>query len=75
LQKYYNNVPADANPDQLAVSLETAHPAKFPEEIRALLGIEPELPVSMEGLDKLEESFDSLENNYAEFKGYLTGRF
>ena len=75
LQKYYTNFPAEANRDQLAISLETAHPAKFPEKIRALLGIEPELPVSMEGLDDLEESFDSLENSYAQFKHYLTGRY
>ncbi|MDI9570153.1 MAG: threonine synthase [Pseudomonadota bacterium] len=35
----------------LCVSLETAHPAKFPAEIRELLGIDPELPPSMQGLD------------------------
>ena len=35
----------------LCVSLETAHPAKFPAEITELLGIEPELPPSMRELD------------------------
>jgi len=35
----------------LCVSLETAHPAKFPEEVRAILGIDPELPPSMQDLD------------------------
>jgi len=35
----------------LCVSLETAHPAKFPEEIESLLGISPELPASMRGID------------------------
>ncbi len=33
----------------LCVSLETAHPAKFPDEIRELLAIEPDLPQSHEG--------------------------
>ena len=68
LQQYFASSPADAHRDQLAISLETAHPAKFPEEIRNLLGIDPILPASMEGLDKLEESFDRLENDYAQFK-------
>jgi len=35
----------------LCVSLETAHPAKFPEEIESLLGIIPELPASMRDID------------------------
>ena len=43
--------PADA----LAVSVETAHPAKFPEEIQALLGIDPELPPSLAGLEAKPE--------------------
>jgi threonine synthase len=72
LHDYFSASPADVNPDQLAVSLETAHPAKFPDEIRHLLGIDPVLPPSLEGLDKLEETFDKLENNYSQFKKYLT---
>jgi threonine synthase len=75
LQQYFADSSANLNRDQLAISLETAHPAKFPEEINHLLGIEPILPVSMEGLDKLEESFDRLENNYEQFKNYLAGRY
>ncbi|MBW2458049.1 MAG: threonine synthase, partial [Deltaproteobacteria bacterium] len=35
-----DQVPADT----LAISLETAHPAKFPDEIKALTGIDPEPP-------------------------------
>jgi len=38
--------------DDPCVCLETAHPAKFPEEIIALLGITPEVPQSMKDLDK-----------------------
>ena len=37
----YRSATAD---NHLAVSLETAHPAKFPEEIEKLLGFTPELP-------------------------------
>jgi threonine synthase len=75
LQQFYADCPAAYNPGQLSVSLETAHPAKFPGEIRNLLGVEPELPPSMAGLDKLEESFDKLTNNYNDFKQYLLSRY
>ena len=66
---------SDANPDQLSVSLETAHPAKFPEEIRAILGIDPELPESLRYLDEKEEKYDSLKNDYQIFKNYLKDHY
>ncbi len=53
------------------VSFETADPAKFPEKITKLLGIEPPLPVSLSGLDNKKESFEILDNDYEEFKKYL----
>ena len=53
-----------------AVSLETAHPAKFPEEIRALIGIDPELPDSLRGLDALPEHQRELPADYAAFKAF-----
>ena len=55
----------------LIVSLETAHPAKFPEIIREEIGIDPKLPKSMEGLEKKKEKFSELGNNYKEFKEFL----
>ena len=75
LLEYFKQYPSDGLEDQLAISLETAHPAKFPEEIRTLLGIEPELPASMDGLDHSEESFDRLDNNYEQFRDYLKTRY
>ncbi|HJX71576.1 MAG TPA: threonine synthase [Bacteroidales bacterium] len=66
---------ADARSDQLSVSLETAHPAKFPEEIRGILGIEPELPESLRYLDEKEERYDSIENDYQIFKNYLKDNY
>ncbi len=75
LQKYFNDFPTDSVAGIPAISLETAHPAKFPEEIRNLLHIEPGLPDSMAGLDKLEETFDRLDNNYRHFKEYLKSRY
>ncbi|MBF0104107.1 MAG: threonine synthase [Deltaproteobacteria bacterium] len=70
LQQYINDS-GQNTPDQLMVSLETAHPAKFPEEIREILSIEPNLPQSLEGIEAKEESFMQLENNYEVFKRHL----
>jgi threonine synthase len=57
------------------VVLETAHPAKFPEEINKVLGFNPALPPSLAGLDGKSEEIFSLTNNYAEFKRYLNTTF
>ncbi len=56
------------------ISLETADPAKFPEEIVRATGINPPLPASMARLDELDEHFQKLEGDYASLKDYL-GRF
>ena len=55
----------------LAICLETAHPAKFPEEIQTLLGLTMPLPESMKDLDQRNGSAVSITNNYDEFKNYL----
>ncbi len=57
--------------DLTSISLETAHPAKFPEEIHSLLGIEPSVPPSLEGLDRKSERYDEMETDYRAFKDYL----
>jgi threonine synthase len=55
----------------LCVSIETAHPAKFPDEIKDLLGINPELPQSMKDIDaKIGKSIE-LPAEYDKFKDYL----
>jgi threonine synthase len=59
--------------DQLSVSLETAHPGKFPDEIKKITGIEPGLPLCLEGLDKKPESYTLLDNDYEKFKKLLLG--
>ncbi len=71
LMEYLKANPALDHHDQLCVSLETAHPAKFAEEIQRLLGITPPLPKSLEGLDDKPENYGTLPNNYQDFKDYL----
>lgn len=75
LQNYYKNTPADDNANQLSVTLETAHPAKFPQEINEILGIDPVLPPSLSSLDGKEEIMFPLKNDYAKFKEYLRKNF
>jgi threonine synthase len=53
------------------VSLETADPAKFPEEIVRAIGVNPPLPAAMARLDELEESFEKMDGQYASLKDYL----
>lgn len=55
----------------LCVSLETAHPAKFPDEIIALLGITPEIPDSMRGIDDRKGEAVQLPADYTVFEEYL----
>lgn len=50
--------------DELCFAVETAHPAKFRDEIKGILNIEPELPESLRKAESQSEDFLSLENNY-----------
>ncbi|MBW2278236.1 MAG: threonine synthase [Deltaproteobacteria bacterium] len=69
LLRYIERHPAER--DQTAVCLETAHPAKFPDEIKAITGRDPELPPSLAGLDQLRERYGDLALDYKEFKAHL----
>lgn len=60
--------------DQPAVILETANPAKFPEEIEKLFGWSPDIPAAMEKGLKLPEDFDRMGADYEKFKAYLISR-
>jgi threonine synthase len=75
LHEYFKASPGDAVSSQLAVCLETAHPAKFPAEINGLLGVDPELPASMKGLDQRIESWETMKSDYNVFKTYLLDKF
>jgi threonine synthase len=55
----------------LCVSIETAHPAKFPDEIEDLLGISPELPESMKGIDHKKGASFELSASYEKIRDYL----
>jgi threonine synthase len=66
-----NNFEDKFGPQGLSVSLETAHPAKFPEVVKEVLGIDPEMPECMKKNEGKEEKFLEIENNYSQFKEIL----
>jgi threonine synthase len=51
--------------------LETANPAKFPEEIEKAFGWSPDVPPAMEITNQLPEDFDQMDADYEKFKAYL----
>ncbi len=53
--------------------LETAHPAKFPEQIREILHFDPELPPALKGLEEQEEHYLHMAHDYTLFKKHLLG--
>jgi len=73
LMRYFRDEPAAA--ERLAISVETAHPAKFPEEIQATIGVEPEVPPSLAGLEQKPESYEHLPAAYEPFRAWLQARF
>ncbi|MFH0863110.1 MAG: threonine synthase [Candidatus Altiarchaeota archaeon] len=54
-----------------SVCLETADPAKFPDEIVSALGFEPKMPKCLRGLENLPENVVSMGNDYGRLKAYL----
>jgi threonine synthase len=55
----------------LCISLETAHPAKFPAELEQILNFKPLLPSSLESLEHLAENYVSMDNNYDLLKNFI----
>jgi threonine synthase len=73
LQRYIRD---EAESDEtLCISLETAHPAKFPEEIEANLGIVPDAPPSLAGLEDKPEDYPVMSTDYEAFRDLLLKRF
>ena len=62
------------HPDRPMICLSTAHPAKFGDAVKTAIGIEPELPPSLVGLDKMETRCDILDADIDQIKAYLQER-
>lgn len=55
----------------LAICIETAHPAKFPEIIKKELKISPKMPAAMKRIYHRKGRAECLSGSYASFKKYL----
>ncbi len=69
LLHYLKDHPGEEN--RLCISLETAHPAKFPEKITEILNLDPALPPSLQGLDDKAEFISKIQNDYPSFHKFL----
>lgn len=68
LDKYHNKTEEEGS---ICISLETAHPAKFREEIIGILKFSPPEPESLLKIAGKKEEYISLDNNYDIFKEFL----
>ena len=75
LNHYIDKYPAENTAENLFVSLETAHPAKFPDEINKILNILPALPSSLKNIEHKQEFILNVDNNYSAFKEFLKYSF
>ncbi|HXA45898.1 MAG TPA: threonine synthase [Candidatus Angelobacter sp.] len=57
--------------DTPAVIVETANPAKFPDEVEKVVGWPPDVPAHMEAAIKLPEEYDRMATDYEQFREYL----
>jgi threonine synthase len=71
LMRYLEEHGEEDHADLVCISLETAHPAKFPEQIMEILSVDPELPPSLAGLEQKKEYYTHMNNDFSEFKGFL----
>ncbi|RLG15226.1 MAG: threonine synthase [Candidatus Nanohalarchaeota archaeon] len=57
------------------VCIETAHPAKFPDEIVKAIGVDVEVPLSISRVEGMNEKMDALGVDYSGFREFLLKRF
>jgi threonine synthase len=57
--------------DDNFISLETAHPAKFSDEISRLLGFSLPMPHSLKGINDLTEEYSEINNDYSELRNHI----
>ncbi|MBN2242199.1 MAG: threonine synthase [Acidobacteria bacterium] len=71
LQRYLDEKPDSS----VSVSIETAHPAKFPEEIENLLGFSPETPPSLANVEQKQENYMKMPADYKAFQELILDRY
>jgi len=64
-----------AHPDAVMVTLATAHPAKFPDAVKAATDVAPDLPAHLAGLMTRDERYDILPADLARVQDYIRAAF
>lgn len=68
LELYLKETQSERTESFFHVSLETAHPAKFSEEINNILGFSPKIPDSLIQIENKPENYTVVENNYVKLR-------
>jgi threonine synthase len=71
IRDYLDSIKDKKSGNQLYISLETAHPAKFPEELIRILDHNPPVPTALSGLEHKEEKYYTFDNEYNNLKEFL----
>jgi len=71
LERYLDENPGSSK----AVTIETAHPAKFPEEIEQLLGFSPDMPPSLSEVGRKTENYETMPPDYETFREWILQRY
>jgi threonine synthase len=59
------------SPNEMSVVIETAHPAKFHEEVKNILGVQLTFPDSLRDINAKKEEYTELDNDYKGFRNYI----
>ena len=62
---------ADLDPSVPRIVMATAHPAKFPDAVKAATGVKPALPPAMAGLYDKQERYTELPNDLTRVQDYV----
>jgi threonine synthase len=57
--------------NELSVAIETAHPAKFNEDVKSIIGVPVPFPDSLKGIGDKKEEFTEMENNYNKLRSII----
>jgi threonine synthase len=71
ISEYFRHHKNFNSENQLCISLETAHPAKFPDELQKIINVDPPLPDSLKGIAEKKENYFTIENNYEKLKDFI----
>jgi threonine synthase len=71
LQAYLMDHPSEIS----TISFETADPAKFPDQISTLIGLDPPLTLSMKSQIDKEEFIKAISLSYGQFKSFLQNNY